>query len=249
MESAEKQSGSKESEEKLFPNIESIIPGLKMHGLLKGRAGLYTSDTTSASWLFNNPHNFVDENFLQPLDLSFQGHEPELDYEERLRELARLIGGKVVVDLGAGKYGLRTWAQTFGASGYIAVEPCFHERIHRSLLESEQDQPYLTIPSAVVAEEMGAFLKRLPNDSVCTFTFGIDDCVLSFEPHAQAIRKELARVLSPDGAHIMDIYSITKPEGVGRYDSYDLRQKKSGAIPSGFFQREYPNYFIYSKRS
>lgn len=202
-------------------SLEKIIPGIKMYGLQQEKPGLYLSpsvhpsDTSSVSSDYSQN---IERRILNVGDYvpgegnSIEGEDYDL---EQIKELEHFFKGKVVVDLGAGGTPAAYYiARVCGARAYIGAEPNHFSSLYDSLHNEWQNKsaeeafPILkdraAIERIVVGEDMRDFIKRLPDDSVCVFTFGIDDFVLDKMPGQDRgdIERNLVRVLDPKGAHL-----------------------------------------------
>jgi len=143
---------------------------------------------------------------------------------------------QVVVDLGANDHSFGYFLSVvLGAKGYVGVDKfrcqgleeslsnmsakdinklcetfeLFNE-IPKELLNEGEESPIPgknLIPASAVADDMLSFLKRLPDDSVSIFTFGITYEIV--EPSYLAeVAKEIERVLSKDGMYVSDSSSV-----------------------------------------
>ncbi|MFH1409174.1 MAG: hypothetical protein ABIH34_04665 [Nanoarchaeota archaeon] len=142
-------------------------------------------------------------------------------YEEWCGELEQCsmtfckgVQGQIVIDLGSGALIPPQGAsisEMCGASGYIAVESLFATDYAGNTAWLDK----VSIPVAVVAEDMKQFMKRLPDKSVSLLASGIDAMVLHDPHHLKECNEEVERVLHPEGI-LLCYHSCLRPEGLKR---------------------------------
>jgi len=140
--------------------------------------------------------------------------------EKQLQDMRESFHDKVIVDIGAGRiehgYNL---ACVLKAKGYVAVEPFNAEYFFENLLvqSGEENRPINKrydesfksgiemepIPFNIALEDGLSFLKRIPDNSVIVFTFGLgDNAAIADEEYTGQMRKEIMRVMVKDGYSI-----------------------------------------------
>lgn len=140
---------------------------------------------------------------------------------EAKEKIAKIFENQIIIDLGAGRqsYGYEL-AVLFKARGYIAVDPNnaeflrdrYQDKDMESLLNTSQiyerydfgkDQ---LIPWAIIESDMLSFLESVDDGQVSVLLSGIDDFIIEDKEYRKKTRKEIERVLSPQGG-ILNIYS------------------------------------------
>lgn len=175
--------------------LEKIISGINVGGLEKREEGLFVSENLGNS-------DFQD---WSSGAIEFDFEEQQVSIEDR-ELLQQSLEGKPLVDLGAGitSY-VYNAARKMNASGYVGVEPYNQLQLLKELREVSVGGSDRT-PALVVAEDMLAFLKRIPDSSVNVTAFSIDNLVLSprkvGEDYFDLVSAEIIRVLHPDGVFI-----------------------------------------------
>jgi hypothetical protein len=99
------------------------------------------------------------------------------------------------------------------------------------------------IPASIIQDDFLSFLKRLPDDSVSVFTFGIDSNIIPDEGYRQEISREIQRVLSQKGAYLTYTSDIPKGELVNPFRELNkkvqaLRTQFRGGLFADFFVKE-----------
>lgn len=176
-------------------------------------------------------------------------------YEETFDFLKERFSGQVVVDFGSGDsvngYFL---ALLFGAKGYVGVDSFHSERLKNHLTHhgslkifnsvcphdyDTSSRPELKelIPASVIADDMLSFLKRLPDNSVSIFTFGIDNNVIPDRKYREAAAKEIPRVLNESGVY------LTYESDISRSELVKLQREQKGST-LGLFPFATTNHFF-----
>jgi hypothetical protein len=215
-------------QEKNENSLERILPGIDLHELTRDSLGVYYAPQLPET-------NDFDDNFLGLV--AGRVIRPVSENEKRNQEKLRsLVAGRVLLDMGAGAFsnGYRV-AEALGSKAYVGIEPFVGRKLHETIRHDNEvslvskGQPH--IPFAVVKEGILSFLKRLPDNSACVLTSGIDVFVLrGFEETSGRdsdygeLEKELARVIGIDGVQISyssDVHPQEfKKETVGLFDVY-----------------------------
>jgi len=129
------------------------------------------------------------------------------------KDLAFVLKGQVVVDLGAGdKTTSYLLAEMAEAAAYVAVEPYFYKELAIEF-QTLMSDPKLKkdLPFTIVPEDMLTLLERLPESSVSVMAFGIDYTVIEME-YTLRVSQEVQRVLHPEGALVSsNIGKVIKP--------------------------------------
>lgn len=166
---------------------------------------------------------------------------------EFIKELKERFLGKVVVDLGcADPTEAYILACSLGATGYIGVDSDWDmvdkldyiankqkEKLNSGNYfengdDSKDVKDWEPIPYSVVREDMLSFLKRLPEDEVNIFCFGIDAMVMMDTPkeYLSQTREEIARVINKNGAQLTDDNLLLVGEDLKDMVDPEFYQKK-----------------------
>jgi len=207
----------KEPQESILKPVEELIPGIDT-----------SKQNIDINRLENSGHNFETQysdelfNYL-------------IKYITRLRMIwvnlikeRELLKGQVVVDLGAGMSGRHAYflSSLAGAKSYVGVEKNHFSHLKNSLDDKPENlrkslgnivgepqnykemmmEEFKAIPASAVDEDILTFLKRLPDNSVSIIASGIDGYVLPIGEYREKVKREIERVLNPNGA-LLAFYS------------------------------------------
>lgn len=198
--------------------VEQLIPEIK------------PPQTEGVKGVDYKTNKFGDPFILDFIEHEFKQHTNDPEIWPALKERLK---NQVIVDLGAGSSVGYILSAILGAEGYIGVDK-YHtddlrrqleatsdssidEAINRFKLFSRSAKLYEAgkkpepgkdlIPASIAEDDMLSFLKRLPDNSVSVFTFGITHEIVA-PSYSSEVAKEIERVLSPDGLYITDSSSI-----------------------------------------
>jgi predicted methyltransferase len=218
-----------EEKENLVVSLEEIIPGIIFGDLEKNKEGYYVSSNIPNNVkVFDNASSSTEDlQIITNENRRKRGMETKSINEEETRLIFNLLSDKPLIDLGAGiQTDVLDLSMQGNSSGYVGVEPNNYKKLNE-LLNSGKDEK--SIPSAVVAEDMLAFLRRLPDSSVNITAFSIDQFVLSprrvGKDYLVNLYKEIHRVLHPEGALFVNDMSDISPAGLKRRDIYEGEYK------------------------
>lgn len=189
------------------PEIAELVPGIKESNLQ-----LFTEDFKENWTELQKKKQPGYEEKIGQRDItgySFTIHEMLRSDEQALDALRQAVSGQVVIDLGAGD---TPWGYYLACAGkakaYLAIEHYHADKLTDQLFRHVEsslffdkiiDQSVKKIPYSVIVEDMLTFLKRLPDDSVSLFAFGINYGVLNNPGYATEVGAEVVRVLSVGG--------------------------------------------------
>ncbi len=205
--------------------VENLIPDIKPESEILENSIAQTGNKFDDSFITDAIRYDFRLMFINSIHPSFKAD--SIEVVDVLRERFK---DKIVVDLGAGDTANGYFlANMLGAKGYVAVEPFHGEYLKRNLEGYDKDNfihelnrilpgidkefssgtnpnlpKFNNIPASVVQDTMLRFLKRLPPDSVCIFTFGIFHEIISDLKYVEAVNQEIKRTLSPDGLYVSD---------------------------------------------
>lgn len=99
------------------------------------------------------------------------------------------------------------------------------------------------IPASIVRDDLLSFLKRLPNNSVSIFTFGIDNNVIPDERYRQEVGQEIQRVLNQKGGYLTYTSNITSGKLINPFKELSKKGQANntqlgGGVYANFFVKE-----------
>ena len=235
-------------EKSVSAKIEDLVPGVNMQGLKEVKPGLYHVESEKYSAVDRidggTPYASLREPFLDGKIWADDKDKDKIkNRDERIKEMTKFLTGKVVVDLGAGaNIDVYNVARLCGARGYIGAELFRPDQTYDTLtyqqepparkpLQKKDQHPLLAdkppLPWCVVGEDMRSFLQRLPDNSVCITTFGIDDLIMEHvsDQDLEELSRNITRVLHPDGAHVYGSESVVFGENLQRHRTFDERRR------------------------
>lgn len=184
---------------KIF-DVGEIIPGIREIYPDNMGSSDYHEDTHLFKEKFGIVPGLGDEEFFFVVKEMFTKH----------MDVGRL-SKRPMVYLGSGPhcYSLGL-ASKFGADKYVAVDTLSRAKLYRGidarLRELGDHSKDLKI--GIVEGDLLDFLKAVPDNSISPMMFNMDYYVIRSEDQRDQIKKELVRVLSPEGVYITDTWSI-----------------------------------------
>ena len=200
-----------------FAKIEELVPGINLEGLKEEKPGYYSAKLTY-------PTNTLGMD--TPYSAGFLGKGKER--REKIKELQKFVKDRVVVDLGAGRYGaVYEMSCLAEARGYIGIELYRPHQLYHTLTHLSAEHGNNKVPACVVGEDMRAFLKRLPDNSVCIVSFGIDGDILGDMSDAdhKELREQVSRVIHNNSAQISGEESVITGDSLHEYTSYEEKNR------------------------
>jgi hypothetical protein len=206
-----------EARDSSIVSVAELIPGLNLNGLVLNGS---PEALQRSKWInFDyNPEAWKPGHLSRGLTTSYAVELfafPDLSPTKKItaeKTLNAAFKDQTVVDLGAGAYmnGYLLVARA-GAKSFIAVEPYFTEEAMESIAEHKKRKQISIdkkkyqlkdVPTALVAEDMLGFLKRVPDNSVSVLCSGIDRDVIDNDYYVALVAEEITRVLAKNGTYI-----------------------------------------------
>ncbi len=203
--------------------LESLIPGIKMNGIISLEH--FTDDIYSIRQKYES--RVLEGHSLEiPFStdaLEFLTNLAKTDIKS-FEEIKQKFQDVVIVDCGAGgsyaNYSSTGYqiACLLKAKGYIGVEPFNFPMLYRGFLTQEEVEEETPIPFNLVAEDGLTFLRRLPDNSVSLFSFGLDSSILPNESYTSDLAQEMTRVLKDK--HLCIASNSVLPENVAEVSKH-----------------------------
>lgn len=213
--------------------IKKLIPNINLQGL-RSEEGVLVGDTKTIGTtstadgimvLYQNFHSL--EHIADTFNL-----DDDIDVEKKreIRKLLQRLSDGVVVDLGAGvKSTGYYFAHQHRAAGYIGVEPAHPADLQKEVqTQADRIKSRPATPFVVVAENMLAFLKRLPDDSATIITSNIDSNVIPDPKIREQIGLEINRVIGARNMYITNFSEVPLPRGM----SYRVYNYGDSTVPT-----------------
>ncbi len=191
-------------------------------------------------------------------------------YDETLSILKEKFKDQIVVDLGFGNSDIGFFlASLLGAKAYVAVDNypinknkldgLTETKINEKLVDStnmlkggeweEKNRKILqkvitakAIPVSIVKDNILDFLRRLPDNSVSFFAFGVDINMIPDDKYIEAVNREMQRVLSQKGGYL-ELRSAFEVGGTNNpFEEPSNRRLKRSPFVGNFVAK--PRFFV-----
>ncbi len=234
---------------------DHLIPGIKMEGLKKDEYGSYVGNIIPESG------NSYDTSFSNvPLkyfkDLSKDPERYTDSQKEYLKEGKKLFSGVTVVDLGCGNsansyelacilgakgyIGIDSYNADVGCLDFIANDPSNTDHIHEdALVDGKWKRDWKPIPYSIIKEDIVSFLKRVPDESVGIFCFGLDNWIIGevSDEYFEKCGSEISRVIKEGSGEFTEINTILRGNGLKDIRDKDF-YKENFSIVIRFLKKE-----------